>query len=75
MSSGIGIASVVMNIDLKGCKLASQVDRYLFFLGAKRGHKVVDYYYYYFPTLTLGANPLGLILVIALLGMLDLNST
>jgi hypothetical protein len=69
---------VVVNIDLKGCKLASQVDRHLFFLGVKKGHKVVDYYYYYYyyyPTLTPGVKPLGLILVIALIGMLDLSST
>jgi hypothetical protein len=48
MSSGIGTCFVVVNIDLKGCKLVCQVDRYLFFLGAKRDHKVVGYYYYYF---------------------------
>ncbi len=76
MSSGIGTSSMIVNIDLKGCKLASQVDRCLFFLRAKRGHKVVDYnYYYYFPTLTHGVKPLGLILVIALIGVFDLSST
>jgi hypothetical protein len=57
--------------------LASQVDRYPFTaFGQSQGHKVVDFKNcFLFQPLTPSVKPLGLISVIAPIGMRDLSST
>jgi hypothetical protein len=64
------------NIGLKGCKLASQVDRYPFSaLGPSQAHQVVDSNFFSFSALIHSVKRLWPISVIASIGMLNLSST